>query len=173
MLIDLLFALALATACGGIHVTLLIALCWAPPTRGRPLQAWTASIAATIVLSIFIAIHLGYSGWLVTGLLIAATPVSFMVWSVLNWGATVTMWRVIRRTDVPLRLDIWQEVVSSGCSVPELVANRLLLLKRMHLIKESVPSRNWVRTPMGNAVDRLTAPFAATTQRHWAPHGNS
>lgn len=152
--------LALAILGGMIHLSSLVSLTWLPPTRGKPMHVWLVSTLVSFLAIFAIALRVGEVGWLALGVTIAAMPISFMVWTVLHWGATTTMWRMIRNSDAPLSLVEWQAIVSDGHTASDLIKNRLKLLERVHLVELAAPSQEWSRTALGDAVVRVTSPFA-------------
>lgn len=160
MITLVLYMLSLVVLIGIVHVAALAVLTWLPPFQGKPMRVWIASISLSLLLSLIAAIRLGPVGWLSLGLVIAAIPLSFMTWSVLHWGATVTMWRVIRNTNTPLDLGEWQACVTKGNFKGNLVENRLILLKRTRLVRISRNVPGWERTTLGNSLVCLSRAFS-------------
>lgn len=152
--------LALATLGGLIHLAALFGLTWLPPTRAKPMRIWLLSTLIPLIAIFAIALRVGEVGWLALGVMIAAVPISFMVWTVLHWGATTTMWRIIRNSDAPLSLVEWQATVSDGRPTSDLIENRLALLGQVRLVRAAVCSQEWSRTLLGDAVVRVTSLFA-------------
>ena len=161
------FSVLLATTvvAGVVYAVLLWALGWLPPLSLKPMLVWgvaTALILAALLANAVVQRSTAASLAFVLGL--AAVPFSFMFWSVLHWGASVTMWRVIRTSDADLTLEEWSRRVAGGAPMTAMVDNRLDLLRRLRLIHPAPQSGVNEVTTIGLLLVRITSPLRARQQ---------
>jgi hypothetical protein len=161
------FAMLLATTviAGTIYVVLLWALGWLPALALKPMLEWGVATALTLAaLLVNAVVQQSTAASLAFVLGLAAVPFSFMFWSVLHWGASVTMWRVIRTSDTDLTLEEWSQRVAGGAPMTAMVDNRLDLLRRLRLIHPVPQSGVNEVTIIGLLLVRITSPLRTRQQ---------
>lgn len=62
-------------------------------------------------------------------------PLSFMWWSTLQWGGSVTMIRVLGSNDLPVDIYEWKQMTSFADEAKDLKKNRIKFLKALKLIR--------------------------------------
>ena len=71
-------------------------------------------------------------------IIIGQLPLSFMVWSVIQWGASVSLVRSLNQSRDPISMKRWIELSSFSESSVRLVENRINLLRKLGLVEKDV-----------------------------------
>ena len=116
---------------------ILLLLAHASKFRHKPLLSW---VVANLLGCLIIGVLFNWfsSRGMVAFLLIiiGQLPPSFMVWSVIQWGASVSLARSLNQSRDPISMERWIELSSFSESSVRLVENRINLLRKLGLVEK-------------------------------------
>lgn len=105
--------------------------------RTTPFMAWLKSSVFALLILLFLYTEIfGLSKvrWIFLFWL-GQTPLSFMWWSTLQWGGSLTILRVLGSNRSPMDIHEWKQVTSFADNANDLKINRLKLLTVLRLIR--------------------------------------
>lgn len=105
--------------------------------RTTPFMAWLKSSVFALLFLLFLSpeifdpseVRLIFLFWL------GQTPLSFMWWSTLQWGGSLTILRVLGSNRFPIDIHDWKQATSFADNANDLKTNRLKLLTVLRLIR--------------------------------------
>lgn len=105
--------------------------------RTSPFMAWLKSSVFALLFLLVLATEifdLSEVRWIFLFWL-GQTPLSFMWWSTLQWGGSLTILRVLGSNRFPIDIHEWKQATSFAGNANDLKTNRLKLLTVLRLIR--------------------------------------
>jgi hypothetical protein len=107
--------------------------------RTTPLMAWLKSSVFALFILLFLSAEIYDASevrWIFLFWL-GQIPLSFMWWSTLQWGGSLTILRALGSNSFPIDIHEWKQVTSFGDKANDLKTNRLKLLTVLRLIRSN------------------------------------
>ncbi len=105
--------------------------------RTTPFMAWLKSSVFALAILLFFSAEIydfNEVRWIFMFWL-GQIPLSFMWWSTLQWGGSLTILRALGSKGFPIDINEWKEVTSFADEANDLKTNRLKLLTVLRLIR--------------------------------------
>lgn len=105
--------------------------------RTSPLKAWLKSLVFSLLLLLLVTAEIldPRQKLLILLFWLGQIPLSFMWWSTLHWGGSITLLRVLGNNRFPMDLNEWKQKTSFAESASNLKKNRLKLLVHLKFIR--------------------------------------
>jgi hypothetical protein len=115
---------------------ILLLLVHASRFKHKPLLSWVvANLLGCLIIGVLFNWFTGKGMVSFFLIIIGQLPLSFMVWSVMQWGASVGLVRALNQAKAPIAIERWIELSSFNEASVELVENRIDLLRKLRLVE--------------------------------------
>lgn len=115
---------------------ILLLLVHASKFKHKPLLSWgVANFLGCLIIGVLFNWFSSKGMVAFFLIIIGQLPLSFMVWSVIQWGASVGLVRALNQSKAPIAIERWIELSSFNEASVQLVENRIDLLRKLRLVE--------------------------------------